>query len=57
MKFKMLLWVFAIIGSVVCWIIIDFFIVELSFWKYLLIETLIILTKMLYEKEKTRLTE
>ena len=57
MKFKMLLWVFAIVGSVVCWIIIDFFIVNLSFWKYLLIETLIILTKMLYEKEKTRLTE
>ncbi len=57
MKFKMLLWVFAIIGSVVCWIIIDFFIVDLSFWKYLLIETLIILTKMLYEKEKTRLAE
>ena len=57
MKYKILLWVFAIIGSVVCWIIIDFFIVDLSFWKYLLIETLIILTKMLYEKEKTRLTE
>ena len=57
MKYKMLLWVFAIIGSVVCWIIIDFFIVNLSFWKYLLIETLIILTKMLYEKEKTRLAE
>ena len=57
MKYKMLLWVFAIVGSVVCWIIIDFFIVGLSFWKYLLIETLIILTKMLYEKEKTRLTE
>jgi len=57
MKYKMLLWVFAIIGSVVCWIIIDFFIVDLTFWKYLLIETLIILTKMLYEKEKTRLTE
>ena len=57
MKYKMLLWVFAIIGSVVCWIIIDFFIVELSFWKYLIIETIIILTKMLYEKEKTRLTE
>jgi hypothetical protein len=57
MKYKMLLWVFAIVGSVVCWIIIDFFIVDLSFWKYLLIETLIILTKMLYEKEKTRLTE
>jgi hypothetical protein len=57
MKFKMLLWVFAIMGSVACWIIIDFFIVDLSFWKYLLIETIIILTKMLYEKEKTRLTE
>ena len=57
MKYKMLLWVFAIVGSVVCWIIIDFFIVDLSFWKYLLIETIIILTKMLYEKEKTRLTE
>jgi len=57
MKYKMLLWVFAIVGSVVCWIIIDFFIVELSFWKYLIIETIIILTKMLYEKEKTRLTE
>jgi uncharacterized membrane protein len=57
MKYKMLLWVFAIIGSVVCWIIIDFFIVDLTFWKYLLIETIIILTKMLYEKEKTRLAE
>ena len=57
MKCKMLLWVFAIVGSLGCWIIIDFFIVDLSFWKYLLIETLIILTKMLYEKEKTRLTE
>ena len=57
MKYKMLLWVFAIVGSVVCWIIIDFFIVNLSFWKYLLIETLIILTKMLYEKEKTRIAE
>ena len=57
MKYKMLLWVFAIVGSVVCWIIIDFFIVDLSFWKYLLIETIIILTKMLYEKEKTRLAE
>ena len=57
MKYKMLLWVFAIVGSVVCWIIIDFFIVDLSFWKYLLIETLIILTKLLYEKEKTRLAE
>jgi hypothetical protein len=57
MKYKMLLWVFAIVGSVVCWIIIDFFIVDLSFWKYLIIETIIILTKMLYEKEKTRLTE
>ena len=57
MKYKMLLWVFAIVGSLGCWIIIDFFIVDLSFWKYLLIETLIILTKMLYEKEKTRLAE
>jgi len=57
MKNKSTLVLIAIIGSVVCWIIIDFFIVDLSFWKYLLIETLIILTKMLYEKEKTRLAE
>jgi uncharacterized membrane protein len=57
MKNKSTLVLIAIVGSVVCWIIIDFFIVDLSFWKYLLIETLIILTKMLYEKEKTRLTE
>jgi uncharacterized membrane protein len=57
MKNKSTLVLIAIVGSVVCWIIIDFFIVDLSFWKYLLIETLIILTKMLYEKEKTRLAE
>jgi hypothetical protein len=57
MKNKSTLVLIAIVGSVVCWIIIDFFIVDLSFWKYLLIETLIILTKMLYEKEKTRLAD
>jgi hypothetical protein len=57
MKNKSTLVLIAIVGSVVCWIIIDFFIVDLSFWKYLIIETIIILTKMLYEKEKTRLTE
>lgn len=46
----------AILGSFICWAIIDMLIVELSIWKYLIIETLIILSKMLYEKEKTRLT-
>ena len=57
MKNKIHLTIIALIASFLCWIIIDFFIVGLSFWKYLLIETLIILTKMLYEKEKTRLAE
>jgi hypothetical protein len=42
-------------GSIICWKIIDLFIVELPVWKYLIIETLILMSKMLYEKEKKRL--
>lgn len=56
MKNKVILSIIAILGSLICWAIIDMLIVELSIWKYLIIETLIILSKMLYEKEKTRLT-
>lgn len=56
MKNKVILSTLAILGSFICWAIIDMLIVELSIWKYLIIETLFVLTKMLYEKEKTRLT-
>jgi hypothetical protein len=55
MKIKLTLLIYAVIGSVTTWIIIDRFIVKLPIWKYLIIETLIVLTKMLYEKEKKRL--
>jgi hypothetical protein len=57
MKNKSTLALISIIGSAVCWKTIDFFIVEISIWKYLIIETLIIITNMLYEKEKKRLAE
>jgi hypothetical protein len=33
----------------------NIFIVELSFWRYLLIELLLLISKFLYEKEKKRL--
>jgi hypothetical protein len=56
MKNKVILSTIAILGSFICWAIIDMLIVELPIWKYLIIETLIIITKMLYEKEKKRLT-
>lgn len=46
----------AFLGSLTCWAIINMFIVKLPIWKYFIIETLIVLTKMLYEKEKKRLT-
>jgi hypothetical protein len=46
----------AVIGSIVCWLFINFFIVALPLWKYLIIETLIVITKMIYEKEKMRIT-
>jgi hypothetical protein len=55
MKIKLTLFIYAVIGSATTWIIIDRFIVKLPIWKYLIIETLIVLTKMLYEKEKKRL--
>ena len=57
MKNKSTLALISFIGSTVCWKTIDFFIVEISIWKYLIIETLIIITNMLYEKEKKRLAE
>ena len=55
MKIKLTLFIYAVIGPLTTWIIIDRFIVKLPLWKYLIIETLIVLTKMLYEKEKKRL--
>jgi hypothetical protein len=55
MKNKLILFSIAIIGSFACWQIIDFFIVELPLWKYILIETIIVITKMFYDTEKIRL--
>ncbi len=55
MKNKIILFNVAVLGSLICWTSIDFFIVELPIWKYLLIETLIVLSKMIYEKEKEKL--
>ena len=55
MKNKIHLTIIAFIGSVFCWQVIDIFIVELSFWKYLLIELLLLISKFFYEKEKKRL--
>jgi hypothetical protein len=55
MKNKIILLILAVLGSLTCWIIIDLFVVELQIWQYLLIESLIVLSKMLYEKEKKRL--
>ena len=55
MKNKIHLTIIALIASFLGWQIIDIFIVELSFWKYLLIELLLLISKFFYEKEKKRL--
>lgn len=55
MKNKLLLSIYAVIGTLTTWIVIDVFLVSMPLWKYLIIETLFVLTKMLYEKEKKRL--
>ena len=55
MKNKLNLFSIASIGSFACWPIIDFLIVELPLWKYILIETIIVITKMFYDKERFRL--
>jgi hypothetical protein len=44
-----------VIGSLTSWLIINSMLVELSIGTYLIIETIIVITKMLYEKEKKRL--
>jgi hypothetical protein len=49
------LFALAILGSVVSWLLINKLIITISFWKYLLVETIIIVSKMIYEKEKARL--
>jgi hypothetical protein len=46
----------SIIGTLLSWMAIHLWIIEISFWKYLLIETIIISMKMLYEKEKNRIS-
>jgi Ca2+-dependent lipid-binding protein len=46
----------AIIGSLLSWTAIHLWIVEISLWNYLLVETIIISMKMLYEKEKKRVS-
>jgi hypothetical protein len=56
MKNKLLLLIYAVLGTVTTWIVIDVFLVSMPLWKYLIIETLFVITKMLYEKEKKRLT-
>ena len=55
MKNKLLLLIYALIGTITTWIVIDVFLVSMPLWKYLIIETLFVLKKMLYEKEKKRL--
>jgi hypothetical protein len=35
--------------------LINKLIIEISFWRYLLVETIIIVSKMIYEKEKERI--
>lgn len=55
MKNKLLLLIYAVIGTITTWIVINVFLVSMPLWKYLIIETLFVLTKMLYEKEKKRL--
>jgi Ca2+-dependent lipid-binding protein len=44
----------AIIGSLLSWTAIHLWIVQISLWNYLLVETIIISMKMLYEQEKKR---
>jgi Ca2+-dependent lipid-binding protein len=44
----------AIIGTLLSWMAIHLWIIEISFWKYLLVETIIISMKILYEQEKKR---
>lgn len=56
MKNKLLLSIYAVIGTLTTWIVIDVFLVPMTLWKYLIIETMFVLTKILYEKEKKRLT-
>lgn len=46
----------AIIGSFLSWTVIHLWVIEISLWKYLIIETIIISMKMLYEKEKNRVS-
>lgn len=55
MQKKYVLILFAIVGSFTTWVIINFLLVPMPLWKYLIIETIIVLTKLLYEKEKERL--
>jgi len=45
----------AILGTILTWVVIDKLIISMPIWKYLIIETIIVVMKMLYEKEKTRL--
>ena len=46
----------AIFGSLLSWTAIHLWIVEISLWNYLVVETIIISMKMLYEKEKKRVS-
>jgi len=56
MKKKSLhLMIVAILGSLLSWLAIDLLIVSIPIWKYLIIETIIVVMKMLYEKERARL--
>ncbi len=55
MKERFILFLFALVGTTICWQLIDLFIVDLPLWKYLLIEALIIISKKVYEKEEKRL--
>lgn len=57
MENKIILFSLAILGTITCWTIVHFLIIKLPFWKYFIIEVLIVITKMLYEREKKRLSK
>ena len=55
MLYRIKLLVIAILGSLVSWKVVDFLLIALPLWKYLIIEGIVLLSKTVYEKEKKRL--
>lgn len=38
----------AVVFSILCWLIITNFVIEISFWKYIIIEIILAVSKKLY---------